>query len=520
MLPAAAGVAALSLLTILGFAGSHLTAKTNQAANGYLDTYYANIPLTKVLRRFLDRPMRSEKKLSKRAVAYTYRAHEHCHSMSNATILPQEVLAAKPDLTGALVIAPNWFFKSNMEAHYGIIMRRCPKKRGHWEVVFPVEKDCKTYELPETDLTSWPIALAPFRAQPTLAAAERRRARAAAASTQPLRRSDRIAEKNAREQTPVTVPTPPQSPRRPTAAPRPARPAAPTPPSRRRSPRVNPTPDPTPSPVPTPTPSSPCRHPEARVPSPSGPAPTPAYVPPHLRHASPVPSPSAATAHKAPTRPAEPQYVDVAFHGLGTHGGPGELAAATQTVINWTHSVLGISLGRVQVIKRTRRRYTEPGRHPDIVVVRMTRAAKRKLFNAKRALAGHISISIDHHREGQAHHDRCQQRQARSAAPQPAPATTNPNRTPEPRVTRPPPPPAPRATPAAPPCTAASGAGPSRLNPAAAPYTPAAAPTGQGNTSRAPQNPTSGPGEGSGAGSGAGPSRGDGSGGTDGSAHE
>lgn len=520
MVAAAAAVGAISLLSILGFAGSKLTTKRTKEANDFLDRFYANIPLPQALGRFLDRRMRSETKLSKRVVAYIFRAHAHCHAESNAAVLTPETLAGKPDLTGALVIAPNWFFKSNMEKHYGIIMRRSPKKRGHWEVVFPVEHDCKTYILPQKDLTSWPIALAPFREQPQLARAERRRTRESAAASQPLRRSPRFAAKNQPSPTPEQVPTPPQSPRRPAAAPRPAPSVRPTPVPRRRSPRFAPADNPTPTPEPTPTPPSPCRcHEPTPQPTPE-PTPAPAYIPPAMRNTSSAPSPATATQPRAPTGPAPKQYFDVAFFGLGTHGGPNELTAASQTVTNWVKSVLGVNLGSIEVLKRTRVREPQEGRKPDIVVVRMSRKAKCALFDAKKQLAGHIPISIGINREGEAQLQHCRKHRARRAAPTAATPVTATYAPAVDLIGQPPPPPPPRPAPAAAPRPSASGAGPSRLNPAAAPYTGPAATATRGQGGNPPQNPTSGPGEDSGSGSGAGPSHGDDGGGGGGDAQE
>jgi len=531
-LPALAmGAVGVGLISILRSAGPKLTAREAKAAEDFLDSHYADIPLPKVISRFLDRPMQTEKCVSKRAVAYVFRAHEVLHTASNAAVLSEEVIAAKPDLTGAYVQAPNWFFKSDLEMHHGIIMRRSTKaalQRGkltgpHWEVVFPVEHDCVTYHLPEKDLTSWPIALAPFREQPNMIAGERRRARASAAATTQPRRSARLAAKNNPAQPPEAVPTPPQSPRRPAAAPRPTPSANRTPPSRRHSPHSTSVEDSTPPPERRP-PCAPCysRHEPAPAPMPETTSAT-AYVPPHRRTVRPVSAPASAAQPRASTCPAVTPYVDVAFFGLGTHGGPHELAAATQTVINWLHSALGINLGSIEVIKRTSARCPQPGRTPDIVIVRMTRPAKRALFNAKRTLAGHVPVSICIHKEGAELFQHCQQRRAcRAAAAQAAvtPMTTA-SSTPVAPLTAPRPraalaaAPVPRPAPA--PRPAASGAS---LNPAAAPYTgPAAAARdraapGQGQGSNPPQHPTSGPGEGSGSGSGAGagPSTGGGGG--------
>lgn len=505
----------MSLLTILGFRRSDLTPEQQDAQEKLLDKRYASIPLPLALRRFLDRRMRSENRLTKKAVAYVFRAHEHVNAESNAAVLPAEVLATKPDLTGALVIAPNWFFKSNLEAHYGIIMRRCPTKRGHWEVVFPVEKDCRTYELPQKDLTSWPIALAPFKAPTTRAAVGGRRTAAAADPAKPLRRSDRLAAKNNPTPTPEPMPTPPPPPPpcRAAAPPQPAPPANPTPAPRRRSPRFTPTTQSTPVPAPTCPPPSPHRRPEPMPQPTPEPTPVPAYIPPHKRDASSGHIPAAEPTTCAVPRPVEPQGVDVAFFGLGTHGGPNELTAAAQTVINWVHFFLGVNLGQIEVLKRTRVRYPRAGRHPDIVVVRMTRKAKRALFRAKRQLPGHVPVSIGVHREGPAHFQHCEQRRARSAAYVAGAAAANPTPTEAPLITIPPPPPPPRAAPAAAPCPTASGAGPSHLNPAAAPYTGPAATAGQGQGNNGPPAPTSGPGEGSGSGSGSRTSHGGGGGG-------
>lgn len=517
ILPAiAVGAMGVGLISILRSAGSKLTAKEAEAAEDFLDSHYANVPLTKVLSRFLDRPMEAEKRVSKRAVAYVFRAHEVMHTASNAAVLSEEVIAAKPDLTGAYVQAPNWFFKSDLEMHHGIIMRRSTeaalkqrKLNGpHWEVVFPVEHDCETYHLPEKDLTSWPIALAPFREQPNIKAADRRRARASAAASTHPRRSARLAAKKNPTQPPEAVPTPPLSPRRPTAAPRPAPSTNSNPPS---SPRFTPVEDPTPTPQPTLPPSSGCGLNEpAPAPTPA-PAPATAYVPPHRRQTSASPAPACAAQFRASTCPTV-TYVDVAFFGLGTHGGPDELTTATQTVRHWVHYTLGINLGSIEVLKRTRARCPQPGRKPDIVIVRMTRPAKRALFNAKRTLAGHVPVSICIHKEGAELFQHCQQRRARPAARTAAtpPTTASPSPVEPLTAQRPPSVPdhAPRPT--------ASGAGPSGFNPATAPHTGPTAADGQGQGSNPSQHPTSGLGagssSGSGSGSGAGPSNGGGDG--------